>query len=169
MLILMVLLFFSLAFFLISITLHWNVLQCYHHTQKQFDRVWGGGLFFNKWPDSFFSTHDNVTINWLWPTDHSDHDCGAFFSDKYIYTSRSVLLLCFNHLLFAVSEKTCFLLHIISDAGAQFHRGSQSKASGCRGRHVGLQNRFQGVQDVVLGDLIERCVNTGSESWDLIL
>lgn len=49
-----------------------------------------------------------------------------------------------------------FLLHVISDACAQFHGGGEGKASSRRGRHVGLQNRFQGVQDIVLADLSER-------------
>lgn len=44
-------------------------------------------------------------------------------------------------------------LHVVSDARAQFHGGSESETSGCRRRHVRLQDRLQGVQGIVLADL----------------
>jgi len=50
----------------------------------------------------------------------------------------------------------CFLLHVVSDARAQLHGGGESEASGRRRRHVRMQDRFQGVQGVVLGYLVER-------------
>lgn len=53
-----------------------------------------------------------------------------------------------------------FLLHVVRDARAQFHGGGESEGSGCRGRHVGLQDRLQGVQDVVLADLVKRRVKS---------
>lgn len=44
-------------------------------------------------------------------------------------------------------------LHVVSDARAQFHGGSESETSGCRRWHVRLQDRLQGVEDIVLTDL----------------
>lgn len=52
-----------------------------------------------------------------------------------------------------------FLLHVVCDTCAQLHGGGESKASGCRGRHVRLQNCFQGVQDIVLWHLINKHVH----------
>lgn len=58
-------------------------------------------------------------------------------------------------------ETESFSLHVIGDARAQFHGGGQSEASGCRRRHVGLQNCFQSVQDVVLADLTSSTITGG--------
>lgn len=62
-----------------------------------------------------------------------------------------------------LSAKEAFLLHVIGDARAQFHGGRECEASGRRGRHVGLQNRFQRVQDIILAHLTESRVNTQRE------
>lgn len=65
--------------------------------------------------------------------------------------------------LLRVSQKEAFLLHVIGDARAQFHGGRECKPSGRRGRHVGLQNRFQRVQDIILAHLTKSRVNTERE------
>lgn len=81
-------------------------------------------------------------------------------------TEKLVLMyICFGHNfnlshLVSYVDGKCLLLHIVGDACAQFHGGGESEASGRRGRHVGLQNRLQGVQHIVLGDLIEKHVTT---------
>lgn len=59
-----------------------------------------------------------------------------------------------------LSAREALLLHVIGDARAQFHGGRECEASGRRGRHVGLQNRFQSVQDVILAHLTESRVNS---------
>lgn len=102
----------------------------------------------------FLSTHDKLTTVSPLGTGRVE----SFVHNWPLQTRHSALS--------AVSCEwwECALLHIINDACAQFHGGCESEASGRRGRHVGLQNGFQGVQDVIFGDLIKRYRNTKSES-----
>lgn len=73
------------------------------------------------------------------------------------------LLACYDSVNGVFPQKEAFLLHVIGDARAQFHGGRECEASGRRGRHVGLQNRFQRVQDIILAHLTESRVNTQRE------